>query len=97
MISLRRAGTDDSKLVRAILTDAANDLTARFGPGHWSTARSIETLRKYADNGTLYVVESNSVAVGTLRLTDRKVGFYYKGWFTRPTIRPDTSSIWPYP
>jgi GNAT superfamily N-acetyltransferase len=84
MVTLRKAGTDDIKLVRALLAAAARDLTARFGQGHWSKVRSIETLRKYASNGTLYVIESRSAAVGTLMLTDRKIGFYKNEWFARP-------------
>jgi GNAT superfamily N-acetyltransferase len=81
---LRQAGLDDVAAILDILAAAAADLTARFGDGHWSTVRAIETLQKYADNGDLYVVEANSISVGTLRLTDRKIGFYKQDWFARP-------------
>jgi GNAT superfamily N-acetyltransferase len=83
-LRLRQAGLDDVGTVREILAAAAADLTACFGDGHWSTVRAIETLRKYADNGDLCLVEANSIAVGTLRLTDRKIGFYRNDWFARP-------------
>ena len=83
MVSLRKAGTNDIKLVRAILGAAAADLVMRFGSGHWSTVRSAESLRKYAGNGVLYIIEANSLAVGTLQLTTRKIGFYREEWFAR--------------
>jgi GNAT superfamily N-acetyltransferase len=41
-------------------------------------------LRKYVGNGALYVVEASAVAVGSLKLTNRKIGFYEKDWFARP-------------
>jgi predicted N-acetyltransferase YhbS len=84
---LRRARGDDVKRVRAILATAASDLTARFGEGHWSGVKSIETLRKYLDEGVLYVVESDKRIVGTLRLTDRKIGFYRNDWFADPAAK----------
>ena len=84
MIRLRQASLDDIKSVRNIVAAAADDLTARFGEGHWSGVRTIETLQKYAGSGTLYLIEADAVAVGTLRLTDRKIGFYHNAWFARP-------------
>jgi GNAT superfamily N-acetyltransferase len=84
MVTLRNAGLGDIKLVRSILAAAADDLTARFGQGHWSGARTMETLKAYAERGELYLIEANSTAAGTLRLTDRKIGFYHNAWFARP-------------
>jgi GNAT superfamily N-acetyltransferase len=81
MVRLRKAGAGDIKLVRAILAAVAADLATRFGPGHWSTVRSAESLRKYASSGVLYVVEADALAVGTLHLTTRKIGFYKEDWF----------------
>jgi GNAT superfamily N-acetyltransferase len=81
MVSLRKAGGDDIKLVRAILAAAAADLVTRFGSGHWSTVRSAESLQKRASNGALYIIEADSSAVGTLQLTSRKTGFYREEWF----------------
>jgi GNAT superfamily N-acetyltransferase len=84
MVRLRQAGLDDIKSVRGILAAAAADLTTRFGEGHWSGVRAFETLRKYAGSGTLFVIEADAISVGTLRLTDRKIGFYHNAWFARP-------------
>jgi GNAT superfamily N-acetyltransferase len=84
MVKLREADTDDIKTVRAILAAAAADLGTRFGLGHWSNVRTVETLRKYASKGELYLVELDSVPVGTLRLTSRKIGFYHQDWFAHP-------------
>jgi GNAT superfamily N-acetyltransferase len=83
-VSLRPALAGDVACVRAILAAAANDLTARCGLGHWSAVRSAETLRKYADDGELYLIEADGRAVGTFRLTDRKIGFYRSDWFANP-------------
>lgn len=83
-LRLRKAGLADVGAVRDILTAAASDLTTRFGHGHWSNVRAVETLQKYASNGTLHIVEADAGPVATLRLTDRKIGFYKKGWFARP-------------
>lgn len=84
MLRLRRADHDDIPLARNILLAAAADLTARFGEGHWSGSRGVGTLEKYVDAGTLQVIESDRAAVGTLRLTDRKIGFYKSTWFAHP-------------
>jgi GNAT superfamily N-acetyltransferase len=83
-LGLRPATDEDVKKVRVILAAAAADLTARFGAGHWSGVRSPETLRKYISEGRLYLIEGDGVAVGTLRLTDRKIPFYRGEWFADP-------------
>ena len=82
---LRPARSSDVKAVRAVLTAAANDLTARFGEGHWSGVSSVEALRKYLDEGALYVVEAEARMLGTLRLSERKIGFYHNDWFADPS------------
>jgi GNAT superfamily N-acetyltransferase len=83
-VKLRPAQADDVSRVRAIITAAASDLTARFGEGHWSHVRAAETLRKYVEQGTLYLIERDAALVGTLRLTDRKIPFYRGEWFANP-------------
>jgi GNAT superfamily N-acetyltransferase len=86
-VTLRQAKPDDVATAREILAAAAADLTTRFGEGHWSHVRSIETLRQYALNGTLYLTEAGAEPVGVLRLTERKISFYRKDWFARPDDR----------
>lgn len=86
-VTLRQARPDDVAAAREILAAAAADLTRRFGEGHWSHVRSIDTLRKYALDGTLYLAESGIEPVGVLRLTERKIGFYRKDWFAHPDDR----------
>lgn len=80
-LQLRLARVDDTKPVRNILAAAASELTGRFGDGHWSGVRSVETLRKYVAQETLYVLQANDIAFGTMRLTERKPGFYRGEWF----------------
>ena len=86
MLRLRQATHDDVAAVRDILAAAAADLTTRFGQGHWSTVRTIETLQKYADSDTLYVVEAGTDPIAALRLTDRKIGFYRRSVFTLKSL-----------
>jgi GNAT superfamily N-acetyltransferase len=83
-LTLRAARAEDVKQVRAILSAAAADLSARFGEGHWSGVRSTDALQKYLAEGDLYIAEIDAVAVGTLRLTCRKIGFYRSDWFANP-------------
>jgi GNAT superfamily N-acetyltransferase len=83
-VMLRLAQTSDVGRIRAIIAAAASELTARFGDGHWSRVRAFETLEKYGERGTLYVIEATGVAIGTLRLTDRKIPFYRGEWFADP-------------
>lgn len=84
MVTLRQAASGDVQQVRTVLAAAAHRLTARFGHGAWSTVRTLRTLRKYADDGVLYLVEVEGDAVGTLKLTNRKIGFYHNDWFADP-------------
>ncbi|HUK59505.1 MAG TPA: GNAT family N-acetyltransferase [Stellaceae bacterium] len=84
MITLRQAESGDVQNVRNVLAAAAHALTARYGHGHWSTVRTLRTLRKYAGDRVLYLVDLDDVPVGTLKLTHRKVGFYHGDWFADP-------------
>ncbi len=84
MVTLRRAASGDVQRVRDVLAAAAHRLTARFGHGHWSTVRTLRTLRKYAGDGDLYLVDVDGATVGTLKLTNRKIGFYHSDWFADP-------------
>jgi GNAT superfamily N-acetyltransferase len=86
-VKLRPARAGDVNGVRAIIAAAASDLTARFGEGHWSHVRAVETLRKYVEQGTLYLIETDAVTAGTLRLTDRKIPFYRGEWFAEPKAK----------
>lgn len=86
-VTLHQARSGEVDAVREILAAAAADLTARFGPGHWSHVRGIDTLRQYARSGSLHVVGTAGSPVGVLRLTDRKPGFFRKEWFARPQER----------
>jgi GNAT superfamily N-acetyltransferase len=83
-LALRAARAEDVERVRTILEAAAADLTARFGEGHWSRVSAVETLRRHADQGTLFLAEIDGAAIGAMQVTDRKVSFYRGEWFAHP-------------
>jgi GNAT superfamily N-acetyltransferase len=85
MVTLRLATPEDAKGVRAVGAAAADRLTWDFGPGHWSRARSLETIRKYIGQRTQFVaVEPDETIVGSFKLTTQKIGFYRGAWFAEP-------------
>lgn len=95
----RLAEPADARRVREVRAVAADDLTARFGRGHWSGASSLATLRKHARARQLHVVELEGEIVATFTLSPRKIAFYSKSWFADPdasalyltnmAVRPD--------
>ena len=97
----RRLGVEsDAKSVRKVRRLAAEDLTTRFGRGHWSSVSTLPTLRKHARSMHLHVVELHGKVVATFTLSPRKIPFYHKAWFANPddealyltnmAVRPDT-------
>ena len=78
---LRRVGPDAAKTVRAVLQEAADELTRLHGDGHWSKARTVATLRKWAVDKSIHLVEHAGAPVATFCLSDRKPGFYRDVWF----------------
>jgi GNAT superfamily N-acetyltransferase len=78
---LRRVGPDEAKTVRAILQEAADELTRVHGEGHWSKARTVATLRKWAVDKSIHLVERAGTPIATFCLSGRKPGFYRDVWF----------------
>lgn len=72
--------------MRSLRQRAGDELTRLHGPGHWSGVGSVPTIRKHARAGTLFGVERDSVLVATFTLSERKIGFYRKGWFREPDV-----------
>lgn len=86
MVSIRLARLGDVMAVCRLRKAAAEDLTRRFGPGHWSRISLANTIRRALDGGTLYVIEINSGAklAGTFTLDMHMPGFYGREWFANP-------------
>ena len=87
MIVTRKADGGDVEAVRSIRAAAADNLTARFGRGHWSLVTAVAGLRDKAEEGSLYLIERESSPVGTFMLTDEKIGFYRVEWFADANVR----------
>ena len=83
-VSVRRAELSEIAAIHALSSAASADLTDRFGSGHWSKVTARKTLRKAVGDRTLYVIEKGRQLVGTFRLSDKKIGFYRKAWFSWP-------------
>ena len=84
MLSLRRVGPEDVRAVREIRLRAAEDLTARYGVGHWSGVSTLRTLKKRALEQPIFAIENDGAMVGTFTLSEKKIGFYRKSWFAQP-------------
>jgi GNAT superfamily N-acetyltransferase len=83
-VRVRRASTSEITAIQATRISASEDLTERFGEGHWSIVSSEATLIDALGNGNLYVIDADGVLAGTCRLTDRKIAFYEERWFADP-------------
>lgn len=80
--TLTPASLDDAAEVAAVLTAAAAALTARHGPGHWSTATSEKGVRWAMRRGRVYVARRRNRVVATLCLTTRKPWAIDRAYFT---------------
>ena len=69
---LRVATDRDVAGIAKVRTDAALDLTARYGKGPWSSATSERGVRFAMTRGTVYCLTRRSVVVATLSLSTRK-------------------------
>ena len=83
----RLAKPNDAAQIHAIRVAAADDLTRRFGSGHWSHVSNLRTIRKHVTDETVWVGARASELVATLRITDSKIGFYRSAWFSDPKAR----------
>ena len=71
-LRLRDAGERDAAAIAALRSLAADDLTQRYGRGHWSAgATETGVLRALKDSRTLLATLGSAI-VGALRLTTKK-------------------------
>lgn len=66
---------------------AAEDLTRRFGRGHWSGLVSERGVQYDLRTSTVWIVRSRGRMVATLRLATRKPWAIDRSYFT-PCVRP---------
>lgn len=77
----------DAAEVAALRNAAAEDLTRRFGAGHWSGTVSEKGVLYDLRTSTVWMVRSRGQVIATLRLAIRKPWAIDISYFT-PCVRP---------
>lgn len=86
-LSIREAVAADAAEIAALRVAAANDLTARFGQGHWSSNATENGVKLAMKRGRVIIATLAGTIVGTLTLSTRKPWAIDKSYFT-PVKRP---------
>jgi GNAT superfamily N-acetyltransferase len=71
-VKLREAADGDVFKIAELRSAAADTLTKRFGPGHWSGIATERGVRFDMRNSKVFVAHHKSRLVATLRLTTKK-------------------------
>jgi GNAT superfamily N-acetyltransferase len=86
-IRLEPATADDVPALVALHAAVAQDLTEKFGRGHWSSSASEKGVLFQMKTGRVFVARDGSDIAGTLRLATKKPWAIDKSYFT-PCKRP---------
>lgn len=86
-MTLERARVGEAAAIAALRVAANQDLTARYGRGHWSGNVTDRWVRFRMRNGTVYVARRRGRVVATLALCARKPWSIDRSRFT-PVERP---------
>jgi GNAT superfamily N-acetyltransferase len=81
------ASPDDAAAIADIRVRAAEDLTERFGAGHWSSLASERSVLAGMKLGRVVVARSGAAVVGTLNLQTKKPWAIDTSYFT-PRMKP---------
>jgi GNAT superfamily N-acetyltransferase len=87
MIELLEATADDAEELVSLHTAVAEDLTARHGKGHWSSATTVKGVLFTMKRATVFVARKRQRIVATLALSTRKPWAIDKSYFA-PSARP---------
>jgi ribosomal protein S18 acetylase RimI-like enzyme len=71
-IKMRPATSADTTAIAELRTAVAEDLTSRFGKGHWSSAASVKGVTSDMKSATVLVASNRNKLIGTLRLATKK-------------------------
>ena len=71
-LSITSATFDDAGTIAALQTRVAEDLTRRYGVGHWSAPVTEHNVARGIASSTVLIVRDEGVIVGTLRLVTKK-------------------------
>ena len=86
-MTLEPATPEDAEQVAALRAAVAEDLTGKYGRGHWSSAGTARGVLYRMRAGTVYVERSGGEVVATLCLSTRKPWAIDSAYFT-PAKRP---------
>ncbi|MFC4505847.1 MULTISPECIES: GNAT family N-acetyltransferase [Streptomyces] len=96
-ITIRDGGPDDIPAILGMLDSCVEWLVGQGRPRQWGTQplserpTTVESVARYADEGTVYIAEANGVPAGTLTLTDAP-GAYLS--HLRPPGEPERYIHW---
>src|SRR6266487_3867622 len=71
-LAFRPATPDDASAIAVLRRAAADDLTRRYGKGHWSFAGTEKGVLHDIKTSTVVVAENTAGMIATLRLATRK-------------------------
>lgn len=83
---LRLAQPGDAAAVARLLTATANQLTARYGEGHWSRESTERGILNAMRTSQVFLAKDGDRPVATLALTTRKPWAIDSAYFT-PVVR----------
>lgn len=86
-LSFTIAEDKDAQELAAMRSAAAQNLTVRFGHGHWSGEATERGVRASMHTGAVWVARRGRTIVGTFRLATKKPWAIDKAYF-RPVRRP---------
>lgn len=86
-VSIALATTDDAAAIANVISEAAYDLTAKHGHGHWSAIASAKGVLNGMSKAKVLVAKNGREVIGTLRLTSSRPWVIDPAYFT-PVHRP---------
>ena len=86
-VSIGLATSDDAAGIANVISEAAYDLTAKHGHGHWSAIASAKGVLNGMSKAKVLVAKNGEEVIGTLRLTSSRPWVIDPAYFT-PVHRP---------
>lgn len=86
-VSITLATPDDAAGIAHTISEAAYDLTAKHGHGHWSAVASTKGVLNTMSKAKVLVAKSGAEVIGTLRLTSSRPWVIDPAYFT-PVHQP---------
>jgi ribosomal protein S18 acetylase RimI-like enzyme len=81
-MTLQTAAAGDAAAIAALRTAAADELTSRFGAGHWSSAATEPGVLSAMRHSKVYVARRRRRVIATLTIATRKPWAIDRSYFT---------------